>query len=67
MLDLSVTISDLLGREIATIAPAKYSAGYHSVRCAETDATGNKFGSGVYFYRIETPGGSETGRFTLLK
>jgi len=55
---VTITISDLLGREVAKIASAKYSAGYHSVRWAGLDASGSKVGTGIYFYRINAVGES---------
>ncbi|MEX2117426.1 MAG: FlgD immunoglobulin-like domain containing protein [Bacteroidota bacterium] len=53
-----VTILDVLGREILTLAEREYPAGYQRVFWKGKDATGNKVGSGVYFYRIVAVGQS---------
>lgn len=63
--EVTITISDLLGREIVRLASSKYSANYHSVRWAGADASGNKVGSGIYFYRINVVGESGK-RFTKV-
>ena len=47
-----ITILDMLGREIVTLVNREYSAGHQNVTWRGTDASGNKVGSGVYFYRI---------------
>ncbi len=49
---------DILGREIATLADREYPAGYQRARWRGTDGTGNKVGSGVYFYWITATGQS---------
>jgi hypothetical protein len=49
---VKITISDVLGRELATIAEREYPAGYQTVRWSGVDRSGNKVGSGIYFYRI---------------
>lgn len=53
-----VTVSDMLGREIMTLVDREYSAGYQKVTWKGTDGSGNKVGSGVYFYRIVATGQS---------
>jgi len=37
------------------------------VRRDRTDGAGKKVGSGVYFYRVDSPDGTITGRLTILK
>ncbi len=56
--DVTITIIDLLGRDVATVASGHYSAGYRRVRWDGVDANGNKVGSGMYFYRITAIGES---------
>jgi len=58
--DVTITISDLLGREIISLASGRHSAGYQTVTWRGTDASRNKVGSGIYFYRITAVG--ETGK-----
>lgn len=62
--DQTVTLSvfDLSGRKVATIASGVYYAGSHEVRF---DAS--SFSSGVYFYQLQTETATLTRKFTLLK
>lgn len=47
-----LTVNDVLGREIITLATGHLTAGYHLIRWKGEDAAGNKVGSGIYFYRF---------------
>jgi hypothetical protein len=63
-----VIVFDLRGRLVRTLLDtASAPPGYHEVRIDGRDGTGAKLASGVYFYRIETPGDVTTGRFAVLK
>lgn len=56
------------GRAIRTLLDTPFlGAGYHDVEFDGHDNSGNRVASGIYFYRIETAGGSQSGRVTLLK
>lgn len=55
-------VFDVLGREIATLAEGPMEAGRHRVRF---DASG--LPSGVYLYRLETPGATATGSMVLAR
>jgi hypothetical protein len=55
-------VYDLRGRVVTTLASGVLSAGPHSVTW---DA--RRHPSGVFFYRLETPGFSETKKMILLK
>ena len=58
-----LTVYDLTGKEVATLVSEKQPAGSYKV---EWDAS--KFGSGVYFYRLETDKGFiETKKLVLMK
>ncbi len=59
---VSLTVFDLLGKEIATLASGPFRPGRYSVRW---DATG--LPSGVYFYRLTAGRYSETRRMVLIK
>ncbi len=50
--NVTITITDILGREVLRLADGEYSAGYHRVRWDGKDANKRRVGSGVYFYRI---------------
>lgn len=59
---VSLKVFDLLGRDVATLINEPMQPGRYSVRW---DATG--FTSGAYFYRLTTPGYSETKKLVLMK
>ena len=60
--DVKVVIYDLLGRVVGIPLNEFKEAGNHSVIW-----NGDKYTSGIYFYRLETAEGSYTRRMTLLK
>lgn len=64
---VEITVSDILGREILKIEEGRQAAGYHSVRWSAVDNSGNKVGSGVYFYRISAVGESGTSFNKVMK
>ena len=53
-----ITVMDVLGREIVTLADREYPAGYQRTTWRGTDDSGSKVGSGVYLYRIMATGKS---------
>ncbi len=59
---VSLTVYDLLGREISTLVNEKKSPGSYTVKW---DASGHP--SGVYFYRLTTGSFSETRRLVLIR
>jgi len=59
---VTLKLFDMFGRELATLAEGKFSAGRHQV---VFDAT--SFSSGVYFYRMQANEFSQTRRLTLVK
>ncbi len=59
---VSLKVFDLLGRERATLAHEKFSAGYHALHW---NAEG--LPSGTYFYRLEAGPFVKTSRLQLLK
>jgi hypothetical protein len=63
-----VRIYDAQGRLVRTLRddPAA-TAGAHALRFDGLDARGARLGSGVYFFRVETPDGVKSGRFAILK
>jgi hypothetical protein len=62
-----VAIFNLLGQEVSVVADGDYAAGSHTVVWRGTDQNGNQVASGMYFYRLETPQGSQTRKMLLLK
>lgn len=55
---VTVTVTDMLGREIVTLAERNYGAGYQRVLWRGVDASGRPVGSGVYFCRVTATGES---------
>ncbi|MCB2200578.1 T9SS type A sorting domain-containing protein [bacterium] len=60
--DATVSLFDLLGREVARLHEGHLAAGQHSMELDGSDLT-----SGIYFLRLETPTGMVNRRVTLLK
>jgi hypothetical protein len=53
-----LSVTDVLGREIAVLEDRILPAGYRTVQWNGLDANGSPVGSGLYFYRIEAVGES---------
>jgi len=64
---ISLTIFDLLGRQINVLKYGYLDAGAYNIDWKGTNQAGNVVSSGIYFYRLESPGGTETRRMLLLK
>jgi len=66
--NLAVTVFDLQGRLVRTIERgAYYGAGYHDFQVDGRDEQGERLSSGIYYYRVETAEGTETGQFVIMK
>jgi len=59
---VTLQVSDMLGRNVATLVNHKVSAGKHEVRFDASDLS-----SGVYFYRLKAGDFVQTRRMTLIK
>jgi hypothetical protein len=57
-----LTVTDLLGRDLATIADGELEAGTHT-----SVFDGNRFTSGVYFYRLQSGSFVQTKKLVLIK
>ena len=65
---IRVRLFDISGRLVRTLADwSSAAAGYHDVTIDGRSDRGEELGSGVYFFRIETAAGVESGRFTILR
>jgi subtilisin family serine protease len=51
-----VTVYDIIGREVATLAEGEQSGGFHDVQWDGTEAGGVPVASGLYFCRLEVAG-----------
>ncbi len=66
-LEISLTVFDLLGQTVKVIAGGTLEAGEHRVRWDGTDQNGMSVASGIYFYRLEAAGFSQSRKMILLK
>jgi hypothetical protein len=64
---IRLAVYNTLGREIRTLEKGMLPAGYHTVMWDGLDQNGRVVSSGIYLYRLEAKGFSETKRMTLLK
>jgi flagellar hook assembly protein FlgD len=66
--DVTIRLFDLTGRLVRTLLPRqRLEAGEHTVTIDGRDSRGSTLATGVYFYRIEMPGGRSQGRFVVAK
>ncbi|MFI5372634.1 MAG: FlgD immunoglobulin-like domain containing protein, partial [Candidatus Eisenbacteria bacterium] len=61
-----LTVFDLNGRRVVTLASGMQDAGRHQLRWDALDATGARVGAGVYFARFHTAGMTRTARLVVL-
>ena len=65
---VGVAMFDLQGRLVRTLMETPHlPAGEHEVTIDGRGERGEALPSGVYFYRVSSPGGIVTGRFAILK
>jgi hypothetical protein len=65
--DVEITVYDILGRHIATLAKGRFEAGIHHVVWEGRDEDGNEQSSGIYFYRLKAGHFDRTRKMLLLK
>jgi Ni,Fe-hydrogenase III small subunit len=65
--EVSLTIYDILGREIKTLVDGQSSPGTFQVVWNGENASGNRVASGVYFYRLIATSSSNKATFTSIK
>ncbi|MEA2031042.1 MAG: C25 family cysteine peptidase, partial [candidate division Zixibacteria bacterium] len=64
---VKLSIFNVLGEQVATLAEGKMSAGSHTIIWDATDKFGSKIGSGVYFYRLTANEFTRTRKMLLLR
>ena len=64
---VALNIYDAAGRLVRTLANEERGAGAHQVTWDGRDGNGTRVASGVYFYRLVSPGFSQTKKMVLLK
>ena len=60
--DVSLTVYDLLGNEVATLQEGPLEAGHHTISW-----NGAKSSAGIYFYRLQSGGVTKTKKMILIK
>jgi hypothetical protein len=65
--DVSIRIFDESGRLVRVLTDEAFDTGLHEVAWDGRDDAGQGVSSGVYFYRFEADGVSETRKLTLMK
>ena len=64
---VSLSVYDLLGREVALLDSGVKNAGYHEVCWDGRDSNGTPAASGVYLYRLETGDYAEAKQMMLVR
>lgn len=65
--DVRLEVFNVLGQRVATLHEGRLEVGEHTVEWEARTNTGQAVSSGVYFYRLETAGFSETRKMLLLR
>ncbi len=65
--NVSITVYDILGREVTTLVDQPQVAGAHHVRWNGIDNAGREVGSGLYIARLTTPSVSRSIRMLLIR
>ena len=64
---VTLTVYDLIGREVTQLVNATQEAGFKSVLWDATDSYGKSVSAGVYLYQIRTNKYIQTKKMVLLK
>ncbi|NOZ61415.1 MAG: T9SS type A sorting domain-containing protein [Calditrichaeota bacterium] len=62
-----LTIFNVLGRKVVTLVDKEQKAGVHRIYWDGHDANGQIVGTGIYFYRLQTPTFTRARKMTILK
>jgi hypothetical protein len=62
-----LVVYDVTGARVKTLTSGMMPTGRHEVKWNGTNDRGNRVGTGVYFYRLQMPGFSDTKKMVLLK
>jgi len=65
--DVDVTIFDVTGRRVASLASGRRGAGFQRLDWDGTDTAGNRVVTGQYFVRLTTDEGTRTSKLTMLR
>ena len=65
--ELTLTVYDIAGREVARLVKGEQPAGNHDIQWNGLDGSGNSVSTGVYFCRLEAGAISQTIKMVYLK
>lgn len=65
--DMHLTVYNLLGKEVVRLEYGHQEAGIHTTQWNGRDAAGSMVSSGVYFYRLQAEGFTQTRKMLLLR
>ena len=63
----TLVVYGVAGKRVRTLVDGMMGQGDHQVTWNGRDETGKRVASGIYFYRLEARGDSETKRMTMIK
>jgi len=66
-MQVTLTVTDILGRKIATLADGRFEAGCHSVIWDGLTLGGDPVSSGIYMYSLKTESSEHRGKMILVK
>ncbi|NBC17864.1 MAG: T9SS type A sorting domain-containing protein [Bacteroidetes bacterium] len=64
---VTLTVYNVLGAKVAVLVDASQSAGHHEVAWDGRNDSGTLVPSGLYLYRLETPGQTHSRKMVLMK
>jgi len=62
-----LSIYNIVGQRVATLVDEEQKAGYHKTFWEGRDSNGQDVSTGIYFYRIQTRGFSDTKKLLLIR
>lgn len=65
--DVELAVFNSLGQKVKTLVKAKQAAGQHVVQWDALDEAGNKLGSGLYFYKLQSGDQVQVRKMLLVK
>jgi len=65
--DVNISVFNILGQKIATLADKEFAAGYYSVDWDATADDGSDVASGIYFYKISADDYQATKKLMLIR
>jgi hypothetical protein len=63
----TLSVYNVAGRKVATVADREFGAGRHDVTWNGVDSTGRPVPAGIYFYRLDAGTNTSTRKMIVLK